>query len=138
MISHPETFSILSLLHILETSTRYRLSLNLDSQTLSSRRFAKAFVTWNSALASLAMFRIRTFFQILLVFLLLTYSQDMALFANSAERTQITLSTILCSCWYVRYSLKVNLFCRSRSTGSHNCWIFTNLMPQFANTRNSS
>ena len=140
VISHPETFSILSLLHIFETSTRW-LSLNLDSQTLSSR-FAKAFVTWNSALTSLAMFRIRIFFQSLFVFLLSTYSQDMAVFTKSnnltsAERTQITLEDnlqLLVGEIFAQ-THRVKLF--GRSLSHNNCWIVTNLMPQFANMRNS-
>ena len=47
----PETFNMGSVLQILEKSTRW-LSLNLDSQTLSSRRFANVVVTLNSAVSS--------------------------------------------------------------------------------------
>lgn len=47
----PETFNMESVLQILEKSTRW-LSLNLDSQSLSSRRFANVVVTLNLAVSS--------------------------------------------------------------------------------------
>ena len=45
VILQPETLSILSVLHILEMSKRC-MSINLNSQTFSSTRFAKAIVTF--------------------------------------------------------------------------------------------
>ena len=126
VIRQPETLSILTVLHILDTSKRW-LSLNSELRTLYSRRFAKVVETKNSEVNKQC-------------------SQKTQLSpVNSPAHVVDIFPTYgnFCCCFFkltVIRSFRTSELIQIRVIQdlSHNCWIRRNWVTYFADTTNGS
>ena len=108
----PETFNMGSVLQILKTPTRW-LSLILDSQTLSSRRFTKSMLPWHLVLVFTEFCNVQNsqtspvVSPVMVIDIFPRYTVTVFTKSSnlmSAVWTQVTLLTTFFSCVKVRHS----------------------------------